>query len=342
MLLQLDFSRRRSALAVWLLARAIGGLVFHHVDVVGRRQGVQSAETEEEGRTAVIATSRSSAMVQRDPAIITFEAIDVLVQRCIPVGLAYRDALLMRTGLMLPRPDVFETAYREACAANTDRSVSEEEWWRRTTRATYEAILVPGIYDDEERALLDEHEDAVFRDLHDNLLIGPDCWEPAPGVFRLLAGIRDWRDGRSGPRFGVVSSKFDSRLPTLLKNILGEDDFYKTFDFVTTSTVDDDPFEAARQSHGQPFETCLHVDTDDADRLEPPCERITISPASKDVYTLPTLADLVQMWNLPEVPEDDLIETTRLYSCYDLAYHEDPDYAEDDADTSSPDVDDKV
>lgn len=329
----------RQAFAFYALAWVIQnglGLVFYRA--AGCRRGVKattlsSVERAEEIEAALSLrgneATETASLVKSAPSVVTFEAIDVLVQRSSPVGLVYRDALLMRTGLMLPRPDVFGAAYQKALEANMERSprygaVSDEssaEWWRRITRETFDAVVSPDLYDDEELAIVDQNFEAVFADLHDSGLVGIDSWEPTPSAYRILSAMREWRDARSGPRIGVVSTKFDSRLSKLLKTVLSEDECFNTFDFITTIAEASDPFDAARQTHGFPADRCVHVGPDaPTDAMK----HIKIASATQTTPTLPTLHDLLDIFELPKTPEDDLVRTTCVCSVYEEAYqHED-------------------
>lgn len=334
---KLLMARRPFALYAFACVMQTGlGLVSYRA--AGCRRGVKattlsSVERAEEIEAALSIrnneATESASLIKSAPSVVTFEAIDVLVQRSSPVGLVYRDALLMRTGLMLPRPDVFGAAYQKALDANMARSPrfgaasgeSSAEWWRRTTRETFDAVVSPDLYDDEELAMVDNSFNAVFADLHDTLLISTDSWEPTPSAYRILSAMREWRDARSGPRIGVVSTKFDSRLSSLLKAVLSEDECFNTFDFITTIAEATDPFDAARQTHGFPADRCVHIAPDaPTDAVK----HIKIAPATQTTPALPTLHDLLDIFELPKAPEDDLVRTTCVCSVYEEAYrHED-------------------
>lgn len=275
-------------------------------------------EDKNEALVTSSASSSSASIVKGTPSLITFEAIDVLVQARNPLGLVYRDTLLECTGLMLPRPDVFDDALREAVAKNSESSPgfggsSDEEsilnWWRQTTRDTYETILLEeDLYDEEEISIFEKTFETVFQTLQTRLL--DEAWEPVDAVYRILSELRDWRDNRGGPKIGVVSSAFDGRLKTLLRNVIGEDECTSTFDFILTPSDQD-------RTLGETAD--IHVDiAGDADNL------LALAPASSDeLSVLPTLRDLISIWELPSAPEDDLVQTTRLYSVYEEAWTDD-------------------
>jgi len=321
--------RRRWLEVMWVTQQACCcGLVFDQRgvvrDVKRATATVGRAEATEESSSQSSVAPSEAAVVKTTPSVITFEAIDCLVERNNPLGLVYRDALLVRTGLMLPRPDVFEAALDAAVARNLERSpyfggTELEAWWRQTTRELYEEVLSPDLYDQSELEAFDKCFEALFADLHESLLVGPHTWHPAAEVLAVLDRLREWRDERDGPRFGVVSRKFDNRLPALLRAVLGEDQFYRTFDFVATGPR---PFDTAKEAHGMDISCVLHVDSV-ADDL--PCDSVTLAPAGDATSVLPTFRDLPRLWGLPAIPEDDIVETTRIYSVYDAIEGDDVD-----------------
>jgi len=169
--------------------------------------------------------------------LITFDAIDTLIQLRAPVGSFYRDALLEATGFRarLPGPAVFDASFIEAyqemdeihpCYGSTT-GVSSEDWWYQVVKKTYDKtqILEAGIKDE----LNDWMLDPVFETLYYRMFTTDEAWELKPGILEALSYFAQWRiDG--GPALGVLSN-MDNRLPALLQN-LGVDE---AFDFIFTS-----------------------------------------------------------------------------------------------------------
>lgn len=269
--------------------------------------------------------SESTALAVGLPKVITIDPCELLVESSVPVGLLYRDALLVATGLMLPRPDVFQDAFDAAKAAAPPRFGAGVErsdaWWRRVTLATYDAVLRNGLYDDDELAAFDKAFDGLFDELQGSLLVGPEAWDVAPDAPRLLAALREWRDLGGGPRVAAVSTSFDERLPLLLENLLGADVVASTFDFVVAATEGDaSPFEAAGAKHGVDAAACVHVSRAPAPGC--PCAALLVDTGEpvnelRHPEARTSLLDLLDDWNLPREDGDDIVLTSRAYSVYD-------------------------
>jgi len=279
-----------------------------------------------DGEEGALATA-GTEIAATQPAIVTFEPVNVLVRRTVPVGIHYRDALLRWTGLMLPRPDVFEKAYQEVYAkaeiassrfgAGTE---TLEAWWRRIVLEVYNTVVTCEFYDEDELELVETNFDNVFRELYDSIMVGTDVWQMAPDVSRLLAALREWRDLGGGPRIGIVSTQLDDRVSKMLHSVFEIDQLEHTFDFIIgNSDPDASAFEKAAALRKQiPTEQCVHVVPFGAIPPSADCPVITVASAATDVSTDGIrLLDLLDTWNLSKQPEDDLITTTRLYSVYD-------------------------
>ena len=177
----------------------------------------------------------AGGVVKAAPQVITIDPIGTLVRRAGPEGLLYRDALLAATGLMLPRPDIFQGVYEQAYAAAGPRfgtnSEGAEAWWKKVTKATYDGVLTaePVVYDADELALYESAFDDIFRSLHDDLTLSDEAWVVDPDAPRLLSALRQWRD-YGGPRIVAATDHFDDRLEQLLANLLGGDCVAATFD----------------------------------------------------------------------------------------------------------------
>ena len=291
------------------------------------RRSVSTRATISRGEMSIEATeSATTALTLGVPKVVTVDPIEVLVCASLPEGLVYRDALMSATGLMLPRPDVFQEAFERSVAAAAPRFgagvESAASWWRGVTLGTYNAVLrsEAGLYDDAELASFDKCFDALFDELQSELFVGADFWRADPDAPRLLAALREWRDLGGGPRVGVVSDRFDDRLEGLLRKVLGDDVVDATFDFVVSAVDGDDSgFDAAAAKHGVSNEGCVHV----ALAAPPDCPYATLLVDTSDLAedrdpdARTSLLDLLDDWNLDKVDGDDIITTSRTYSVYD-------------------------
>lgn len=285
--------------------------------------------------------AHEQGIVPSTPRLVTFEAVDTLVRRFLPVGHLYRDTLLRYSGLMLPRPDVFEDAYVAAIekqSAVAPRfgagTLQLDDWWRAVAKRVYDEVLAD--YGEKERSLVDKVFDRVFDDVYAQELVGDDYWQKAPAAERVLEGLREWRDERDGPRIGVISL-FDARLADLLKNLFGEDVVLDTFDFIATNSDEELPFDVAAKVHGLSADSCLHVHP--YDDLDVPYRSLQLAKASDEFpyddegFPRDQLVDLVDMWGLTPVPEDDILVVNRQFFPFDPDFdHGSPD--------SGPDADD--
>ena len=289
----------------------------------------------------------STALAPPPPQIVTFEPYNVLIKRCVPVGLLYRDCLLRWTGLMLPRPDIFEDAYDEALARQ-EKALPRfqgdlDEWWRKIAYETYVKVLTPAYYDPDEIQSFEDQFENVFRELHDSVLVGNEAWEPAPRVDRILSALRDWKLRRWEQKnrlvVGIASTNFDARLGTILTDVLGEANVRETFDFIcANSYANVNAFDLAQKACDDIRENFdpvqprwTHIVPDDLgnhtksfphmkDIIPPSIDQLELATAASDIYrgrSYLNLLDLLDIWNLPKIPDDDLIETTRTYSVYD-------------------------
>ena len=289
-------------------------------------------------------TGNSSALQPMVPLVITFEPVNTILRRSVPVGLLYRDTLLRWTGLMLPRPDIFERAYDDAvqrAEAESPRfgamGAGEDDWWRAVARDVYGQILVPGTYDEEELAIYEKQFDNIYRELHDSIEISEEAWERGPHVKRVLGALKDWKMD-NGPAIGICSTEFDSRLGATLDTILGED-LMSTFDFLCANSYENDAFDMVNHAYSEMKSSeingrWIHVLADDArpsETLTQAQEKhgfktVELSSAKSDLYTGTSylnLLELIELWNLPSIPEDDLFQTTRTYSVYDQDFYDD-------------------
>ena len=96
---------------------------------------------------AAAASSETAALARVEPVVLTLEP-SMMLQRAVPPGLVYRDALLRYTGLMLPRPSFFDTAYYAAVDSNLASSPrfgaengESAETWR--AKAAYRVVSIP-------------------------------------------------------------------------------------------------------------------------------------------------------------------------------------------------------
>ena len=110
------------------------------------RRSVSTRATISRGEMSIEATeSATTALTLGVPKVVTVDPIEVLVCASLPEGLVYRDALMSATGLMLPRPDIFQGFYEAAVAQAPPRfgtnDKGAEDWWRKVTKATYDAVL---------------------------------------------------------------------------------------------------------------------------------------------------------------------------------------------------------
>lgn len=261
------------------------------------------------------------------PRVISIDPIGTLVARTLPAGLVYRDALLEASGLMLPRPDIFEAAHEAALAAAPPRfgagRATPADWWRAVTRDTYARVLTSGEYpyDDDELAAYEACFDDLFDVLQRDKLISDELWTPTPDAPRLLAALRAWRDA-GGPRVVAVTDGFDDRLGQLLANVLGGDVVAATFDGIVGGSGSSSAFEVAAEAHGQPPAACRHV----AVAADPACqyETLLVDPSDYDPSRpdglRASLLDLLDDWGLPRAEGDDVVVTSRTYSVYDPEY----------------------
>jgi len=274
-----------------------------------------------------LAPSAGGELASGAPQVITIDPVGLLLSRTVPAGLVYRDALLDFTGLMLPRPDIFEDAHQAALADAPERfgagRCSTQDWWQSVTRATYEAVLTGGDfpYDADEVAAYEAAFPALFESLQRERLLAADLWELAPGAQRLLQALRAWRDA-GGPRVYACTDGFDDRLGTLLANVLGEDVVAATFDAVVGGGGEASAFAVAAEAHGAPAAACKHVATSSDSAC--PYETVAVDPADydadRDDGALSSLLDLLDVWGLPKAEGDDVVVTSRTYSVYDAEY----------------------
>lgn len=269
-------------------------------------------------------------VVRAAPKVVTIDPLGTLVRRAGPEGLLYRDALLAATGLMLPRPDIFQGFYEAAVAQAPPRfgtnDKGAEDWWKKVTKATYDAVLTApdqGVgYDADEMELYENAFDELFASLHGDLTLGEDAWVVSPDAPRLLSALRAWRYGRGGPRVVAATDAFDDRLETLLSNALGEDCVAATFDHVITGTGQASCFDIVSSTMDVADAACKHV------AVEAPaaCPWVTLVVDPRDYENeraddaRGSLLDLLDDWGLERAEGDDVVVTSRTYSVYDAEY----------------------
>jgi len=274
-----------------------------------------------------ISMSAAAGVVKAAPQVITIDPIGTLVRRAGPEGLLYRDALLAATGLMLPRPDIFQGVYEQAYAAAGPRfgtnSEGAEAWWKKVTKATYDGVLTaePVVYDADELALYESAFDDIFRSLHDDLTLSDEAWVVDPDAPRLLSALRQWRD-YGGPRIVVATDHFDDRLEQLLANLLGGDCVAATFDHVVTGTGQASCFDITTSTMDVQDAACKHVAVADDGRC--PYDTLVVDPRDyeneRSDDARGSLLDLLDDWGLERAEGDDVVVTSRTYSVYDAEY----------------------
>jgi len=284
------------------------------------------------------------------PVILTWEPVNTLIRRTVPLGVSYRDAALQYAGLMLPRPDVFQDAYWKAWAQMNAESPrfgaggDSEEWWRKVAKLTYDQIIQDESfgYTERERRLFDERFELIFEELYQDTLVSDESWELVPRADRILDGMMRWKDSvrEEGQQMviGILSTKHDDRIVEVMDNLFGRDVIDATFDFIFGDSDVKNVWELGLEEldamdvdkdekwlHVLP-DPCLdsHAQTDTPS--SPPhvanSETLILAnakidlPTESDVHT--TLVDLVDLWGLPRIKDDDILETTYFRSSYDL------------------------
>lgn len=277
--------------------------------------------------------AHEQGIIPSTPSLITFEAVDTLVRRFLPIGHLYRDTLLHNSGLMLPHPEIFEHAYNAAfekqstLAPRYGAGAPLDDWWRAVARQVYDDVLAD--YPDESKDVANKVFDRVFEDLYADELTGAGYWQRDPAAERILAGLREWRDERDGPRIGVISM-CDKRVVDLLKNLFGEDVVQDTFDFIVTNSDEDLPFDIAAKVHGLSPDSCLHVHPYDDD-FDVPYRSLQLAkssdefPYDEEGFPRDQLVDLIDIWELPEEEDDNILVVNRQFFPFDPDFdHGDP------------------
>mmetsp|Transcript_21067 Transcript_21067/g.41753 ORF Transcript_21067/g.41753 Transcript_21067/m.41753 type:complete len:377 (+) Transcript_21067:83-1213(+) len=183
--------------------------------------------------TATVTSTVVAPAAIPTPRLITFDAVGTLIQHRGPVGMDFRQVLFKYSELRLPRPEIFNEAFKEIYGAKLKsspcfgcgESVSSTDWWREVVTETYLEVGVP-------QAVLDEYMEDVFAELYYECLTGAEGWELTPEANYVLTEMQIWRKalGNQAPKLGVISN-FDERLGYLLDNLgIGHH-----FEFVLTS-----------------------------------------------------------------------------------------------------------
>ena len=176
-------------------------------------------------------------MIKERPLLITYEAMDTLIQPSQSIGRWYREALntVCEMKIRLPRPALFTEAFKNVydkrckeypCFGSLS-GMNPKDWWYEVVRQTfYTTRDLVNLEKDEIDNLMPE----VFELLYKEVFNTAAGWMLKDDVEYTLTKLRDWRDQGNGPKIGIVSN-FDDRLPHIL-NDLG---LAQYFDFILTS-----------------------------------------------------------------------------------------------------------
>jgi len=312
------------------MARALGLYAFlavpaHALVFAPARSAVGTALRSELAAPGT-ANGAFSALATTAPKVVTLEVDGLLMERTLPTGLMLRDALMGTTGLMLPRPDVFEAAHVKAAAAAAPRfgagtEAAGEAWARGVAKATCDAVVLDPFrnYDSEELAAYASGFEAAF----DAYYAGDateDVWTLHPQAPRLLSALREWRDVGGGPRVVAVSESVDGRLDALLRRLLGDDAVDATFDAVVCAVEGAaSVFDAAAAIHRIADSSCEHAGPYAPADCPYKTNLVDTSDAviDRDDVRMSSPLDLIDELGLPRIDDDDVIITSRPYSVYD-------------------------
>lgn len=176
------------------------------------------------------------------PELITFDAMNTLIEPSQSIGRWYREALndACDMRIRLPRPALFTAAFDKAfrdmskshpCFGQTAASsgMTSKQWWYIVIRSTLVNTENNSLLSPEE---IDSLMPQIFETLYSEVFSTTKGWVVKENVVYTLQKLKDWRDMGSGPKIGVISN-FDERLQGVLTQL----DLIKYFDIVLSSSA---------------------------------------------------------------------------------------------------------
>ena len=205
------------------------------------------------------------------PELITFDAMNTLIEPSQSVGRWYREALndACDMRIRLPRPALFTAAFNKAfrdmskshpCFGQTPASqgMTSKQWWHAVIRNTLINTENNSLLSTEE---IDSLMPQIFDTLYTDVFSTSKGWVVKENVVYTLQKLREWRDIGNGPKIGVISN-FDERL----EGVLAQLDLMSFFDVVLSSSAckEEKPskgmFDAAvAQLKIQDKSACYHI-----------------------------------------------------------------------------------